>query len=287
MDKSFILALLLATGAIAQNRPPLEFEVASIKPNNVRPGRDGYGGGYCRGTDTKPGTYPRMAAPTPLGQCLFTSVNLTYLIRVAYEEELGFATPSAEMVKGVPNWINSEFFNVTAKANDPSATTEEMLHQMLQGLLADRFKLKAHLARREMQGYGLYVSKNGPRLPVSKGDQVPRMFGAYSGDPDLFLTVGENASMRQLAISLMNFGIGPVLDKTSLQGRYDFKVTFDRQIITAGKAATIQGLSTQPGGSSHPTLFAALEDQLGLRLVRERVPTQYLVIDSVERPSEN
>lgn len=280
------VSLLCFAAALAAQAPhPAEFEVASIKPTNIAPGRDGYSGGYCRGIDTKPGTYPRLAAPAPLGQCVFTSVYVPYVIRVAYGEDLAFpAVP--DMTKRVPAWTNSQRFNIVAKAPDPATTTGKQLREMLKTLLADRFKLKVHLETADLQGYGLYVAKNGARLRESTGEGVPRIYGAQAAAPELMLTVGEHASTRGLAATLTGFGLGPVVDRTGLQGAFDFRLTFDRESIRSVKGEAAPPLPVNGDGSA-PSLFVALEEQLGLRLVRERIRVEYVVVDAVERPSDN
>jgi len=276
------LTMCLESAIFAQARP--EFDVASIKPTSKTPDRDSFGGGYCRGTDTRAGTYPRLAAPTALGECRFTSVYLPDLIRWAWGADLSFPA-LVDMVKGGPDWLRSQRFDLVAKAAQPSQETVATLRQRLQGLLHDRFKLIVHLETQELQGYGLYVAKTGPRLQVSTSEAPPRIAGMTPPSPDQFLIEARTASMRGLASSLSTLGIGPVVDKTAIEGAYDFSLLFARDSIRATKGRMIA--PTPDGNSTAPTLFNAIEEQLGLRLVRERVTVQYVVVDAAERPSEN
>jgi uncharacterized protein (TIGR03435 family) len=285
-DKPIALSMLLTTclAATLFSQPRVEFDVASIKPTNTAPGRDSFGGGYCHGTDTRPGTYPRRAAPTSLGECRFTSVYVPDLIRSAYGPYLSFPALT-DMVKGGPDWLRSQRFDVVARAADPSTATAKMLRQMMQTLLSDRFKLAVHFETRTLRGYELLVVKNGPRLQPATGEELPRIVGGTPPSPDLFLMIAQHASMRGLASSLSTLGIGPVVDKTGLHGAYDFRLLFARDSISAVKgrplAPSIDAIS------SGPTFASALDEQLGLRLVRAQVPVEYVFVDSVERPSEN
>jgi uncharacterized protein (TIGR03435 family) len=266
-----------------QNPPRLEFEVASVRAANSATSI----GGYCHGTDTREGTYPRLAVPVPLGHCTFNGVYLNSLVRQSFAAQLG-PLPPGETVKGAPAWANTQRFDVSAKADVPSATSEGVLWAMMRTLLEDRFKLKFHYEWKEVTGYGLYVSPKGPRLQATTGEKTPRMYGAYSGSPDLSLSIGENVPLRSLAGSLTNMGIGgPVVDKTGLQGRYDFRLTFNRDIITTDKAGQGAPPVDPNRVSTGPSLFTAIEEQLGLRLVSEKMQGRYLVIDSVQMPSEN
>jgi hypothetical protein len=135
----------------------------------------------------------------------------------------------------------------------PSAATPEQLSLMLQNLLADRFKLKFHRETREVPGYALVVAKNGPKLKENK-------------NANLNTIMAQKTSMSQLANTLTNLPDNvPVVDKTGLLGFYDFTLTWE------------------PGES----VSAVLQEQLGLKLESQKVPVDFYVIDSAEKPSEN
>jgi uncharacterized protein (TIGR03435 family) len=242
---------------------PLTFEVASVKPSTS--GNNGFSGG-CHGIDSHYGRTQLDAAP-PLGRCVIHDARLSHLIAMA------FSLGSMELLKSEkgPDWValGAERFNIEAKAEDPTKATEAQLLQMLQTLLIERFNLKFHREEKDMQGFALVVAKSGPKLEKAKDDEVePRLSGTTKvreGEP---ITLnGRKCSMQMLANLLSQRGEGPVVDKTGLQGTYNFKLWWD------DRAA--------------PSLFTALTEQLGLRLEAQKVPVSFFVIESAQRPTPN
>ena len=179
----------------------------------------------CRGTDSRPD--PRFSIP--VGRCVFERALLDNLITRAYSVQMSpFASLGPRtFVTGGPDWIRSEMFYVEAKAADPSAATEKELYAMLRGLLTDRFKLKLGRATKEVRGYALVVAKNGPRLSSAKDKDVRSRIQGFRRPSGLLMQKGENASMKGLAISLTNLGIGLVIDQTDLSGTWDFELTHE------------------------------------------------------------
>jgi uncharacterized protein (TIGR03435 family) len=242
--------------------PRLEFEVASVK---VSPsGANGVRGG-CHGIDSKY-SGNQMAAAPPLGRCIITDGRLSHLISIAYDIR------SVGLIKGAQDWMitGSERFSIDAKAEDPTKATEQQLLGMLQNLLADRFKLKFHRESKDMPGFALLVAKNGPKLQEATGDEVVTSFGASlkpvaSGEP-ITLTA-RKYSMPMLANLLSQIGPGPMMDRTELHGVYDFKLAWD--------------------DAAGPSLFTALQEQLGLKLESQKVPVSFFVIESAQKPGEN
>ena len=169
-------------------------------------------------------------------------------------------------ISGGPAWTASIAYNVSAKMG--AATWPQQAAPMVQGLLAERFGLKFHRIRRNRPGYALVIDKNGPKLTESKN---PR--GLMSaGNKDRM--TGLCANMDQLAGALASLLESPVADRTRLKGQYDFTVTWTPYDAAAD--------------SSGPSMFTALRETLGLRLEAvKNVPVDILVIDRVERPSEN
>jgi uncharacterized protein (TIGR03435 family) len=142
---------------------------------------------------------------------------------------------------------------------------------MTQTLLAERFKLKFHFETKDLDVYDLVVDKNGPKLkPLKEGED--------------FHCTRDNTEMCGLSspaqmATWLNYIVGkPVLDKTGISGRYEMLITFD--------VYSAQG-RTPPENYDKPSLEDALRDQLGLRLVPHKEPMPVLVIDHIERPSEN
>jgi uncharacterized protein (TIGR03435 family) len=175
------------------------------------------------------------------------------------------------MLKTGPDWIQrgDERFNLVAKAEDPSKTTEKQLLQMLQALLIERFQMKFHLQPVQLPGFALRVAKGGSKLQPAKSEGPDFSFGPKGKPgPGAGMFKARRCSMHEFVQMLSGFGDrGPGVDRTDLSGHYDFTLTWDNE---AG-----------------PTLETALREQLGLRMESEKVQTSYFVIDSANRPSEN
>jgi uncharacterized protein (TIGR03435 family) len=241
-----------------------EFEVTSVKPNTSG---NGVSGG-CHGTTSKPGAGDPSSIP--LGRCLVKAGRLSHLIAIAYEINL-------QNVKGGPDWVwGIDRFDVEGIAENPSTATESQLLLMLQNLLVDRFQLRIHRETTQSSGSALVIAKNGPKLKesVGEGKRSLRMSGAAIFKPDTIdqknlnqnTIIAERVPISQLAITLTRLpDVGPVVDKTGLQGIYDFKITWE------------------PGES----LNAVLQEQLGLRLEPQKVPIETLIIDSATKPAAN
>lgn len=255
-----VFVALALLGFSAQAQPaPLAFEVASVKPSTLGSGVRG----GCHGIDSKYSPKEMASAP-PLGRCVITDGRLSHLISIAYGRPVG-------LMKGGQDWViaGSERFNIEAKAEDPTKATEQQLLEMLQNLLAERFQLKFHLESKDMPGFGLYVAKNGPKLQKATGDEVVTSFGAslkpFPGQP-INLTA-RKWSISMLTSLLSQIGPGPMVDQTGLSGFYDFKLAWDE--------------------AAGPSLFTALQEQLGLRLESQKVPVSFFVIDSAQKPTAN
>ncbi len=259
-------ALVLAAGGmLAQStatRPSFaEFEVASIKPS-------------------PPGTAGRWIKMQSAHE--FTAKNhaLKTLIAAAYN-----LNPKA--ISGGPAWVDSEHYDIVAKA--PSAVRPSLDEQMtmLRRLLADRFQLTFHREQKELNVYELTVAKGGPKLkesivsPDASPEGPPPLIFVVS--PQLIRLPGRNATMGDLASVMQRAALDyPVVDKTGLTARYDFDLEFtpDETVFGGvfGRAAD---------DSAKPDLTHAISQQLGLRLQATRGPVEALVIDHVARPSEN
>jgi uncharacterized protein (TIGR03435 family) len=278
IGKALVLAMAvsgIAVLSVAQTAQKPMFEVASIKlvkANSVR------SGGSCHGKDSKfSSEQPHLISPPPpLGGCVFRGVTLHELMRSAFELQEGMN----DLIANEPLWMKSELFDVDAVAPSPEKTTTSELHAMLQVLLADRFKLRIHRDHKDVQGYAIVVAKDGPKLkPDTSGDEHGSLLPSGRAP---FEWEGKNVALSGLASSLSGFFGAPVVDKTGLAGRYDFTLRYAPRTVlnTANPAATrpFQDL---------PSIFAALPDQLGLRLQQEKESVEIIVIDSVQRPTEN
>ena len=257
-----------------------QFAAASIKPGNntsKSPLR------ACRGSDTVPDPQ-RAQVQVPLGRCTFEGASLDYLIVVAYSDNLSWIRnqPPKSVVLNGPNWVHADLFDVEAIAENPSVVTRADLHQMMQALLADRFKLKLHRESRETSGYVLVTANRGPNLVPSRDKTVTGMKRAVSPNGAITLSA-RNVSMATLSELLTTFGIGLVVDKTNIQGTYDFSLRYAAESALPRKdqpSPTVQDTDA-------PSIFTALREQLGLQLSSQKVSAEYLVIDSAEKPSSN
>jgi len=238
---------------------PVNFEVASLKPS--QPG--GRGGGI---------------RPAPGGErYLANNIPLKVLITVAYRVK-------AEQVSGGPDWINTDPYDMNAKAERPSSIEE--LHTMLQNLLAERFKLQFHRETKELPIYAMTVDKGGPKLQAHEAQSA--------GDPwidqavEQFLHIKMKAKfvpMDYFAWRLSQMLDRPVVDQTNLKGGYDFDLSFTRELPPGlPEGARLNG---EPIDTSGPTIFEATREQLGLRLDRQKGPVEIMVIDHAEKAAEN
>jgi uncharacterized protein (TIGR03435 family) len=242
-----ILVFFGVRGAPSQSRPgtaPVAFEAASIKTNRSVDGswRAGCGDGRVR--------------TVPAGRCQATNVSLLRLIATAYALPVFTA---GEYVSGIPGSLINERYDLDAKAENPAASDVELL-LMLQNLLADRFKLRLHEESKEVNGYALVVAKGGPKL---------RRLEERKRDKPVAVAIGATTTTG-LVNALSNRLQAPVLDRTNIQGDYDFMVTMD-------------ALS----GDGAPSIFTLIEEQFGLKLESQKVPLKVLVVDHVEKPTEN
>jgi uncharacterized protein (TIGR03435 family) len=197
------------------------------------------------------------------------------------------------LIVGGPAWMASQAFDVQVKVDPPTVARWSKLSQesmdaerrsLLRELLAQRFQLKLHREPREMPAYALIVAKGGSKLqpPVEETNvpaDVPKSRINIYGRGHIqghFATLG-NLS-RTLAGEPEIIG-RPVVDKTGLTGQYDFALHWS---VDPGPGAAL----TDPG-EQWPSLFTALEEQLGLKLKPEKEQIEVIVVDSAEKPSEN
>jgi len=205
------------------------------------------------------------------------------------KELVGFAyslTPRA--ISGGPAWLESDRYDILAGTPGEVRPNQFEQMQMLRKLLADRFSLSFHREPREFSIYALTVAKNGPKLkestasPDTPADLVNVVYPEEPGGARIVLPA-RNATMAEFG-AMMNRAVldRPVVDQTGLPGRYDFDLEWMPDESQFGGQLP-QGTPEHP----KPDLFAAVQQQLGLRLEATKGPIEALVIDKVERPSEN
>jgi uncharacterized protein (TIGR03435 family) len=229
-------------------QPPQHFEVAVIRPTLAEPS-DGTSFNVFEG-----------------GRLRITNEPVKLLIRAAFQIQNA-------QIAGGPAWLDTDRYDIEAKTGHPEKPGPDQMSPLLRSLLTDRFNLKSHREMRESTVYALVLEKNqkgGPKLKAKAEDERTAM-NAHGGNGKSQL-VGTGVSMGALASYVGNRLGRIVVDKTGLSGSYDF---------------TLEWAPDEAPDSSAPSLVTALREQLGLRLESQESPVEVLVIDSIERPSEN
>lgn len=180
-----------------------------------------------------------------------------------------------DQVSGLPDWARTENFDVEAKLDAENAGAVNKLHGeegrnenavLMRSLLEDRFKLKAHVEVKDLPVYNLVVAKRGLKIK----EVAPDQHGGFTMSPNSIKS--ESLQIASLVGSLSHPSGRLIIDKTGLTGRYQVDLTWARE-----------GDPNDTG----PSLFTALEEQLGLKLEPAKAPLNVVVIDHIERPSEN
>lgn len=259
---------------VAAQTTRVEFDVVSIKRSDP----DARGAGIRR---------------LPDGTLIMTNQPIASIIFSAS------AVPAREVV-GLPDWANTDRYDVTAKP--PPGSTLQQRAEMMRTMFAERMKLKAHVEDRERDTFALVIARSdgrlGPQLKKSTLDCSPRPPGSTPPPPppDLFDTqsamnrcgglfgqgsiVSGGMTMDRLVPSLTGLAGRQVNNRTGLQGDYSFTLTFS----TPRRPGTSQ---EAPAPDDAPDFFTALREQLGLKLEPEKTMVPVLVIDHIERPTEN
>ena len=267
--------VVLVVATLQGQSSPTAFEVASVKVN-----RSGAVG-------------TRIAAPRGTGRLDVTNAMVYTLILNAYGLQ-------DFQLAGGPAWISNARFDIAARA--ASTATREDISTALRALLVDRFHLVVHREPREMPTYALTLARPdgrlGPQLKPSTTDCIAVTANRGSGPPPTS-TAGQtlcgttmtpsllnagNLSMARLATTLSGMVGRMVSDETGLAGVYDLQLTFTPE--NAGRFPG-PGAGPEPVDPNAPSIFAALVEQLGLKLDARRGSVEVLVIDRVEMPAED
>jgi uncharacterized protein (TIGR03435 family) len=255
------LVFLVSSTVFGQSALPLPtFEAASVKP--VEPG------------DAGGSTFQFI----PAGGLKVTNGTLKGIIETAYDVR----------ESGGPNWVNSERYDISAKAPEdlrtgngapPDGISET--RRRLQTLLAQRFQLKVHRETKELPVYALAAGMSGSKLVEgTASSNVPA--GIRRGCSQM---TGMRASMANLAFYLSRQLERPVLDHTGLSGRYDFQLDWTPD--SGPCSALTDGAGAAAGSSDGPSIFMALQETLGLKLESTKGPVDVIVIDHAEKADEN
>lgn len=228
------------------------FDVATIKPSQGKAGGGGLG-----------------ASP---GTLTINNLPLRMIIGAAYG--------IAEYQIAGPPWLKEQRFDIVAKTVAPVANQEEML-PLLQPLLAERFRLAMHRETKELPAYVLRVARNGPKMESADSSGVTMPFKKANKSNGTRVH-SPNLTMPQFA-GILSRRLGqPVRDMTGLTGGY--RVTLE---WAADEKVSKPGRTTKPGKTRRdadlPTIFTALQNQLGLRLESRKAPVDIFVIDHVEK----
>jgi len=188
---------------------------------------------------------------------------------------IGYNVQKNQIV-GLPDWTKTEGWDVDGVADVDGEPNVKQFQAMVRKILAERFGVTLHHEQRETEVLALRVAKGGPKMALNTSDPngLPDQQGNRS--PGQLTDVFKNTSMQDLTLMLLGQMDRPVVNQTGLEGKYDFQLkwTFDES-----KAPT--------DGSAAPSLFTAIQEQLGLKLEAVKAPTDVLVIDKVERPGAN
>jgi uncharacterized protein (TIGR03435 family) len=294
-----LMGILNAPGIHAQPSPRPKFEVASVKPckpADAPPAGGGRKGAGASGND--PGRLSLTCQPVE-------RLIQTAYVRFADGKPRGFPgtlTPRQmnQPIEGIPGWATSELYTIDAKPESPQ-TMEMLRGPMLQTLLEDRFKLKLRRDTRDVPVYAMVVAKGGAKLQPTKGCTTPdftngpppppapgeHVCGPFGPAADGgIVTYGQT-----LAGLCMQFSVAldrDVVDRTGITGQFDMHLEilegelfpFDRRNASATDAAA-------PVPSDPLIAFRAAIQKLGLRLEESKAPAGFIVVEHVERPSEN
>jgi uncharacterized protein (TIGR03435 family) len=278
-----------------------QFEVASVKP-------------HVQGTGPALGGVMEMP---PSGRVNIVNATLRQMLLASYRLQ-------DYQIIGGPDWLNSDRFDIQAKPS-PDYQPESVscirpdcpptrVYIMMQELLVDRFQLKTHREMRELPTYELMPVKSGfklkevppspPREPNADRPTLPPQPPPGTGPPASASAVptpppGVSMSFGTgFAASAVQFGtltsilsgiLGrAVIDETGIHGNYNFKLVFSRDGLPGGPAPrAVIGAPTLTASDPRPTIFTALQEEFGLKLESSKGPVEVLVIDSVQKPSEN
>ena len=290
-----LLALLTAPTSPAQSIPPA-FDVASIKLNsNCQPASGG-----------RAGISPRNLA--------LPCVSLRALIRLAYGDMLVGAGMGARLmeVQGGPGWLDTERYDVLAKSEGSAAG--QSVAPMLQTLLEERFKVKVHKEAKTSAAYILTIANGGAKLQPAKegsciemdlnnirppappriGETMPNYCGMGRSRSNGSVTVADwyGVTLAELAGRMLISAVDlPVADQTGLTQRFDVHLEYVPDRRTSGPV-TLNGVVTDlpastPDPTAGPSIFSALEKQLGLKLAPGKAPLEVIIVDHAEKPVAN
>ena len=260
--------------AFAQQAPePPRFEVASIKPSDPNPGSPMFIGMSADGA-----------------MVTYTNITLRDCILGAYR--------ARDFQIAGPDWMTKSRFQISAKL--PPGATSDQIPEMLQALLAERFKLEIRREMKEQDVYVLVVGSGGAKLkpaePKPENQDLPKALGPdgkprdammFASPPGRVAITAPSASLASLVWLMSRFTARPVVDMTGIAGQYEFKLLFAPQVETGPAPHPFLGPNGVPVSVDAPSVFDAVK-QYGLRLEARKAPVEMLIVTHLEKtPTEN
>ena len=256
------------------------FEVASIKSSD-------------------PGQRGSRAQVQPGGRVVISGVSVRDMMTLAYRVR-------DFQITGGPSWLETDRWDIEARAEEgsfspptspPDPNTPDPMSIRLQSLLEDRFQLKIHHETKELPIYELSVLKGGSKIKLSEDQTfpIPGQAGSPPPQPGAVPRGGlrrnpGNITAAAVPLSVLAMALSqqlgrPIVDKTGLQGLYDLKLQWTPDSQPSGVRDA--GVPAPPPDQDGPSIFTALQEQLGLKLDSAKGPVDIIVVDSAQKPSEN
>lgn len=186
-------------------------------------------------------------------------------------------------IAGGPAWIGTDRYDINAEIENTDIS-DDNLWALLQPLLSERCELKFHREVKQLPVYSLVVGKRGSKLKVHSGDDTPSMrISAGSGK---VVAEGHNTTLAKFVDSLSGYLDHTVVDNTGLKAQYDIRLEWYQEHPGEPPPSAL-GAMEENLGLSGPSIFTAVQEQLGLRLEATKGPVEIIVIDRIQRPSEN
>jgi uncharacterized protein (TIGR03435 family) len=251
-----LIPLIIITPALPQNAAPVApmardahpaFEVATIKPHDPESSRQGFDARGDRFT--------------------IRSQTVASLLLFAYSIH-------PRQIVDAPEWALHDRYDIEGKADTAGEPSLSQQQEMLQKLLAERFHLRFHRDKQDLSVYAIRIIKGGPRLNPAAHPDAQADQGANARGTEL-TQIYTSATISDFILGMQFFLDRPLVDQTGLAGRYDFKLRYNSDELHAADA------------NAAPSIFTAVQEQLGLKLEPVKAPCDVFVIDGVDRPSAN
>jgi uncharacterized protein (TIGR03435 family) len=240
------------------------FDVVTVKPSP--PGRGGKGIGFD-------GSHFRLI-----------NANLNDMIALGY----GLHT---KQIVGAPDWAGKDLFDVDGVPDVPGRPNQKQIQSLLQDLMADRFQLKFHREQRELPVYAITIAPGGPKLTVTTaGPNDPNGFGFQGPNSQGVTATGRNLTIADFAMWMQaSVTDRPVVDQTGLRDRYDLRLKWmpDDSQFAQFRGTGMTMPTPSDDANAPPSLYTAMQEQLGLKFSATKAMDDVIVIDHVEKPSAN